>query len=269
MHISIFQPHPVLAPHIEKYVLLEFAEDETAISKLVPRSCPAIFFMSGTDGLLDLSLGDCPRLLKKEQIYIGGLSNQPGGVHISGPITLLMVMLKVQALSLFFKDKASLLANKIFNIGETDRELQLLNEQMWCHNIGTDLSIRLVDNYFLGFVGQSAAPPLIIRALNTIQARQGFVSVNEIADKSFSCNRNLSRRFQEHIGVSPKKYSTMIRFNAAMEYYIKIPNKNLDAVLQRFPFYDHSHLNKEFFKFMGNNPSSFNKQDLSINKLIL
>lgn len=60
----------------------------------------------------------------------------------------------------------------------------------------------------------------------------------------------------------------MVRFSKVMDYYIKTPEKKLGPVLQRFPFYDHSHLSKEFFKFMGNSPTNLSNHDLSINTVL-
>lgn len=111
-------------------------------------------------------------------------------------------------------------------------------------------------------------PDVILHALDLIQLHRGFISVSRIADNTFTCNRNLSRLFQEHIGIAPKRYVSMVRFSKVMDYYIKTPEKKLGPVLQRFPFYDHSHLSKEFFKFMGNSPTNLSNHDLSINTVL-
>ncbi len=271
MFLTAILPHSALVPYIERYVLMECSADEVFVSKLIPRCYPALFFMSDAKGLFDLRLGSDSRLLERENVYVGGVGNEPGSLLMVGPVQCIVVIIKIEGFPLFFKEKVSLFTNKIVSITDASGSWQHLNEQLWHRNTRSGDWARLIDQFILKFIDERAllpVPDVILHALDLIQLHRGFISVNRIADNTFTCNRNLSRLFQEHIGIAPKRYVSMVRFSKVMDYYIKTPEKKLGPVLQRFPFYDHSHLSKEFFKFMGNSPTSLSNHDLSINTVL-
>lgn len=77
-----------------------------------------------------------------------------------------------------------------------------------------------------------------------------------LARGNFTTVRQLERHFKKHIGLSPKEYSNIIRFQNALGM---IKNSEADRSLLDIAFecgyYDHSHLANEIKRHTGLSPS--------------
>jgi AraC-like DNA-binding protein len=92
--------------------------------------------------------------------------------------------------------------------------------------------------------------------INDIHATNGQISIYELSKRNFITIRQLERNFKKHIGLSPKEYTNIIRFQHAM---LMIKNSGEDRSLSDIAFecgyYDHSHLANEIRRNTGLPPS--------------
>lgn len=93
--------------------------------------------------------------------------------------------------------------------------------------------------------------------INYIHSENGQISVYELSKRNFTTVRQLERNFKKLIGLSPKEYSNIIRFQNALSI---IKNSHRDRSLLDIAFecgyYDHSHLTNEFKRNTGLSPSN-------------
>jgi len=83
------------------------------------------------------------------------------------------------------------------------------------------------------------------------------VKLSEISDEIAISNRHFQRKFKECVGVSPKAFQRIARFESVLKYLLL--NKKSDylhTVLDR-GYYDQSHFIKDFKAFTGEYPSLF------------
>lgn len=95
--------------------------------------------------------------------------------------------------------------------------------------------------------------------LSVINQHHGDISVRRIC-RLFHCSeRHLERVFSVHIGISPKRWITLVRFFNVMRYLKsqKLSPLELAAFLN---YYDHSHFYKDFRRFTGENFSTWIKE---------
>jgi AraC-like DNA-binding protein len=99
--------------------------------------------------------------------------------------------------------------------------------------------------------------PLIDFALKTLQAAPGSVMVAELARTTGLSPRRLSQLFAEHVGVSPKLYCRILRFQQAVQqlhYGVDIPWSELALACG---YYDQSHFANDFRAFSGLSPTNY------------
>lgn len=92
--------------------------------------------------------------------------------------------------------------------------------------------------------------------IHDIKHSKGQLSINELSKRNYITVRQLERSFKTHIGISPKEYSNIVRFQNALDM-IKKPNENksfLDIAIE-CGFYDQSHLANEIKRHTGMTPS--------------
>lgn len=97
---------------------------------------------------------------------------------------------------------------------------------------------------------------LLQSVIDSIHQSNGQLSINEMAKRNFITVRWLERHFKMHIGVTPKEYSNIVRFQNALS---KIKNascgKSLSDVALECGYYDQAHLTNEIKRNTGLAPS--------------
>lgn len=82
-------------------------------------------------------------------------------------------------------------------------------------------------------------------------------SLKEIKERTFLSERTLERYFASHIGLSPKKYARICRFNAVKEALDKNPSRDWHEMIYSFGYFDKSHFIKEFKTLSGKTPGQY------------
>jgi AraC-like DNA-binding protein len=97
----------------------------------------------------------------------------------------------------------------------------------------------------------------IDKACQFIVNHEGYCSLNWLADQSCLSVRQFIRRFEEHIGVSPKMFQKIIRLDRA--YRLKNNNSANDwlYIALASGYYDYQHLVKDFKEFIHLTPTAF------------
>lgn len=139
-------------------------------------------------------------------------------------------------------------------------ELDLLCEEM---QLATDTegSIDVLEIFFLKKYAQIKPPHHlkdVANALSLIKYSKGKISIGSLQYETNTSRKTLERAFANCLGVTPKLYSEITRFNAAKEWLDNnILNQNLSTLAFDFNYCDGSHLSAEFKRFAGMSPSEY------------
>lgn len=92
--------------------------------------------------------------------------------------------------------------------------------------------------------------------INDIHSANGQISVYDLSKRHFTTVRQLERSFKKNIGVSPKEYSNIIRFQNALSIIRNSDeNRSLLDIAFECGYYDHSHLIHDIKRNTGLVPS--------------
>jgi AraC-like DNA-binding protein len=108
--------------------------------------------------------------------------------------------------------------------------------------------IRLLD-------GISSDP--IAFVANRLFRRHGLGSVSAMADEVNLSPRQFERRFAAQVGMSPKLYARIVRFNAALDNKLRLPDHTWSRVASEHDYYDQAHLLRDCRAFTGESPDRF------------
>ena len=98
---------------------------------------------------------------------------------------------------------------------------------------------------------------MIFKIALEIRKFNGNIKLTELAKSNFISLRQLERRFKKYIGITLKEFSTIIRFNSTKHLIANNHKTSLLEIAFDMGYYDHAHLNTEFKRMAGENPSSF------------
>jgi AraC-like DNA-binding protein len=117
-------------------------------------------------------------------------------------------------------------------------------------------SVKIIlDDYFIA-LAQSAQDSPVTDAIDLIFKTNGMVSVKEMAEAAGVGERHLERLFKKFVGLSPKYYGRIIRFNYIFQLIQAKKTPWADIVFQA-GYYDQSHFIRNFKAFTGEDPSAY------------
>lgn len=93
--------------------------------------------------------------------------------------------------------------------------------------------------------------------VNEIKQAKGQMPVEALADKVGISNRQLVRRFDKCIGLSPKEFSRITKFICTLDMMNAVKNKSLTAIGFEAGYYDLAHFIHDFKEFSGMTPTDY------------
>jgi AraC-like DNA-binding protein len=120
--------------------------------------------------------------------------------------------------------------------------------------------INIIQEFLLNRLKSSERNNLILNySVNFISSLHGIASIKQLEKKTGYSKRYLDILFKNHLGISPKTYSTIMRF----QHFYKIfgENTSSEAAIQAALelYYDQSHFIKEFKRYTGYAPTRYSK----------
>ena len=97
--------------------------------------------------------------------------------------------------------------------------------------------------------------PPVFCSIHQILETRGLVDITSLSSDLGLSHRTFERRFKEFAGFSPKLYSRIARFDAALKEYGS--GKSLTDIAYDCGYYDQSHFINDFKEFSGYNPKIY------------
>jgi len=117
--------------------------------------------------------------------------------------------------------------------------------------------IKIVEYFLLTQLKDIKTDKLIIEAVKLIYQTKGTIRVKELNEKLCISQSPFEKRFRKIVGTTPKKFSSIIRFNAVLD---KLNDtKSLTEICYENNFFDQAHFIKDFKHFTGQTPEEFKR----------
>ncbi len=244
MKYNKVKPYKELEPFIHFYWELKGNEQERQCERVFPDGCAGIVMNLGDACLTDNGLN----LMEFGKTYIVGAMTSFKDSFINADTHLIGVCLKPATFANFYKYISQ------YELTNDTVELEKSN------SFNVDKTFDNPFNYFNYFFSERIKSKNITLqpVINDIHATNGQISISELSKLNFTTVRQLERDFKRLVGMSPKEYSNIIRFQNALSL-IKKSNKKRSLLDIAFEcgYYDHSHLTNEIKRNTGLPPSLF------------
>jgi len=123
-------------------------------------------------------------------------------------------------------------------------------EQITIHSELKDI-IKITNDILSLFEYQHKKLPLLIQyALLYINERNGGIKLEKLAEETGYSTRYINKIFQTYIGMNPKLFCRIIRFQHSLDYLLSQPQASLDELVELFNYYDQSHLLRDYCEFL-------------------
>jgi AraC-like DNA-binding protein len=131
------------------------------------------------------------------------------------------------------------------------RAASSLREEL-CDAPDTPTRIAILERFLIRRMRRTA--PALAGPLARIRASRGRASIDDVASTAGVSHRQLERAFRTHIGVSPKAFSRIVRFQHVLRSAPQTPRAWADVAIA-YGYADQSHLIRDFTQFAGETPT--------------
>ncbi len=127
--------------------------------------------------------------------------------------------------------------------------------------------ITILEQFFLGLLDQH---PIISRETTALfhQFYTAGLPVRAFCREYGVHPRTLERRFNRFVGVTPKQFYRLSRFQVVLNKLIRPPQATLTDLAHDLDYYDQAHFIKDFKAFTGCAPSDFLKEKQSFKQIM-
>ncbi len=122
-------------------------------------------------------------------------------------------------------------------------------------SVSFESNVERLDNYF-GQVRPVLTHEELDQALARILSGRGSTKINDIASSSSAERRRLERQFSRYVGLSPKRYSRIVRLKNIFES-VQGNDASWGDVVFDHDYFDQAHFIRDFREFTGCSPSAY------------
>jgi AraC-like DNA-binding protein len=256
MNYREIQPPPELALYIKCFWALEYdgVPGAADAEPVLPDGCPEIVF-----NLSDrfVRIGGAGEELQPRTLIAGQMTRNIS-IRPSGRVRLFGVRFLPAGASPFLRLPLDEITDRIVELGailgaagnEIEERINLAGS--------FEERVAILAGYFnRELVRHGPADPLTSLTALRIVEQSGRLPVSAIATRLGVSERRLERRFKREIGISPKLFSRIVRFQTVVRVLQDGSSPDLLDTALAGGFYDQSHLNRDFNEFAGESPLAF------------
>jgi AraC-like DNA-binding protein len=118
---------------------------------------------------------------------------------------------------------------------------------------GTNERVQIVQQALVGALCDRE-DRLVDRCLQLTEESGGQSSIAQLASELGTSSRQLTRHFQNAVGISPKEFSRVSRFLCALHSLRERKHRSLTETALACGYFDQAHFNHDFREFAGMTP---------------
>lgn len=154
-------------------------------------------------------------------------------------------------------------ANELFNLSLSledifERSKVRETEEKLGRAVNDRQRIQIVEAFLLSQLRNKRPDQLVNEAVRLIGQSNGSIRISTLSEKLFISQSPLEKRFRSIVGTSPKKFASIVRFNAILKDLEQ--GQSLTGIGYDHQFFDQAHFIKMFRQFTGNSPDQFRRQ---------
>lgn len=249
-------PPDYLKRYIRYFWKLKNDNSEEASKTLgpLPDGCPGIIFQHSSEGAL---VGPTDTYLP--EIFLYGQTIKPIEFYLRGKFQTLGICFYPHAINHIFGFTASELTDNCLDLSLVANGLkeQLLNSPSVTHQI------EVLSSHLHNQVNKKDASidRVTEYALTRIVKSKGNLSLKGLQTELQLSERGFQRKFDAQVGISPKLFARVCRFQASLTQLKSNNYENLSDIAFDNGYTDQSHFIRSFKEFTGFSPFQFQKHN--------
>ena len=114
-----------------------------------------------------------------------------------------------------------------------------------------DEIVTITDNHLRSYYKDWFVLLPSVDVVQYIFSKKGMLPVKELTEVFPYSERTLERLFHKEVGASPYRFICLVRFNHIIRELQKNEHDSLAQLIEQYNYFDQSHFEKDFKKFLG------------------
>ncbi len=244
-------PAPALQPYIESYWKVQTRPGESGVlhEQIYVDGQPDILFNFGC------AYDRCGIPIPHGNV--DGQRDYPVIIAQQGEINLIGVRFRPGGLAAFTRQPIHEFANQVIDLHNgLGSEAESLEYQLYdAHDF--DRQAALLDRFFLARWHPTEAHRITFHLAGQIAAACGEVNIQQLSAEAGYSIRTVDRLFRQHLGLTPRLYARIQRFQAALRLLSSAASPPFLQIALATGYYDQAHFTHDFIAFAGMTPTAF------------
>lgn len=255
--ITDLVPDKLLTSYISKYSFISLSRTYRP-EQYVPDGAVKVFIYEGDECICYCS--DTGRSLRWKDGAIGNLSPR-FSMEIDRPIRLTICCFRASAFYQLFGIPIHLLHDDFIPLEEIIAEHTRPLKDRLAHAVCPHEKKNLLDQFFIHLLSKRKLPNLktIPSIEQAILCKPDSIQLDSLLREANMSLRTMERLFWQYIGMPPKQFRKIVRFNHAFLLRKHNPDISWQEVVYQCGYYDQSHYINEFRTYMGVSPQKYGK----------
>ncbi len=253
---DLIEPTGILKKFIKNYYVVETCNsiDYLPVQRVFPHGNASLLFHYGSPSKFQPKNSEAyiePRLL------ICGQQSSFYDLSLAGNTAMIFIVFKPHGLKAFFNFPMSELLNENISLETLLKSEAAELEEQLLEAETMEERIVFLETFLIKKLILNNDFERIEYAIKLIEHTKGQIKIQHLAQKACLGIKQFERIFSKQVGLNPKKFSNIIRFQDMLQTKKKYPNLNLSHLAYDHGYYDQSHFIHDFKNITGLNPKVF------------
>lgn len=256
MLFQVIQPTSVLAPYVKHYWAMKshVKPGNKHVQRIIPNG-----FVELTFYLDHIPVYNRNSKMIRNRVVVSGQQNDFYDIIITNNLNLFSIVFKPQGSKLFL----GLPIQELYN-QSIPAEILFKNEIYFLHEklqetTNLNMKVQLVESFLIEQIKQSKLYEFerLNDSIKLINSSKGILTIDKLSSKAYLSKKQFERTFRSNIGIAPKRFLRVVRFQNTLFNKQLNPKQNLTELAYQNGFYDQSHMINEFKDLTGLTPKQY------------
>ena len=259
--LDFIEPTEILSKYIKNYFIVEIDNSIDFLPKerVFPCGNATLVFHYGSPSKFQKK--NSSEYIEPNLVICGQQTNYYD-LSLSGKTGMILIVFKPHGVKSFFNFSITELLNENLSFQDLASNEAIELEDKLFNSLNNRQRINHIENFLVQKLIQNENFDRVEHAVKMIENSKGQVKIHEIAQEVCLGIKQFERIFSKHVGLNPKKFTSIIRFQNVIQMKRKYKTSNMYQLAFDNGYYDQSHFIHDFKSLTDLTPRNFfNKKE--------
>ena len=254
--IDSIKPTGILSKYIQNYFIVETDDSIDFLPKerVYPTGNATMVFHYGSPSKFQKK--NSSKYIEPNLVICGQQTNYYD-LSLSGKTGMILIVFRPHGVKSFFNFPITELLNENLSLQDLINNEAIELEDKLFNSPNNRQRITHLENFLIKRLIHNNEFERVEHAIKIIENSKGQIKTQDIAHEVCLGIKQFERTFSKYVGINPKKYASIVRFQNVIQMKRKHKNSSMFQLAFDNGYYDQSHFIHDFKSLTGFTPKAF------------